>query len=308
MLRLAHRLLTLPIQCAADAHTAAWQRQNRIVQLIREQLRRDCPIIIADNVAEYVYGDPDAAFYDAEAGVPGVRFSFAHLGCLLPPFNVFFIEWRESLAWQKRWPGGAPATGWLIHPCDPDKKCLEVLPEARHVLVCLHSFEQRNGQPAVSGYTRQFAIDAEGNYLGTTRREIDESAHNAASTAFVALQTIGFMNCRNVEKVDATATEGPTAKWCRRQRVPALTYRVIQIDAQPSRKKRCASDCAEGGGPSKALHICRGHFAHYVDDGVSQGLFGRGQFGTFWVPSHTRGSLEHGRVVSTYNVNVPCNS
>jgi hypothetical protein len=37
-------------------------------------------------------------------------------------------------------------------------------------------------------------------------------------------------------------------------------------------------------------------------------LFGRRQFGTFWIPAHTRGSLEHGKVISTYNVKVPCNS
>lgn len=310
MLRLAHRLLVLPIQCMADAHTAEWQRQNYIAQLIRDRLRHDCPIIIADNVADYVCGDPDAAHYDCETELPGFQFSFARVGCLLPPFDAFFIEWRSPPSWREQFPKAVPAAGWFVFSQEPDKECLQHAPGAKQVLMFLHCFQRLSGQPAVSGNARQFAIDAEGNYLkGASINGPDYKVlGNDAGTAAIGLQTIGFMNCRNVEKVDATATEGPTAKWCRRQRVPALTYRVIQIDAQPSRKKRCASDCAEGGGPSTALHICRGHFAHYVDDGVSQGLFGRGQFGTFWVPSHTRGSLEHGRVVSTYNVNVPCNS
>ena len=76
------------------------------------------------------------------------------------------------------------------------------------------------------------------------------------------------------------------------------------LGAQP----RAGARKTEGDRSGKALHICRGHFAHFINDGVSTGLFGRRQFGTFWVPAHTRGSVEHGNVVSTYNVNLPCNS
>ena len=310
MLRLAHRLLALPIQCMAETHTAEWQRQNYIAQLIRDRLRRDCPIIIADNVAEYVYGDPDTARYHVENGHPGFPFSFTRVGCLLPPFDAFFIEWRDPPSWREQFPGVVPAAGWFILAQEPDQECLEHAPGAKLALMCLHCFERLNGQPAVSGNARQVALDAEGNYLkGATINGPDYAVSgNQLGTAAIGLQTIGFMNCRNVEKMDATPREAPTAKWCRRQRVPALTYRVIQIDANPSRKKRSESNCDEGGGLLKALHICRGHFAHFVDDGVSHGLFGRRQFGTFWIPSHTRGCLEHGKVVSTYNVKAPCNT
>ena len=59
----------------------------------------------------------------------------------------------------------------------------------------------------------------------------------------------------------------------------------------------------EGDRSGKSLHICRGHFSHYANDGTSLGLFGRGTtYGTFWIPSHARGSLEHGRIVSTYKI------
>ena len=124
----------------------------------------------------------------------------------------------------------------------------------------------------------------------------------------ILLHTLSFMQCKNVTPVDVTANEGPPPKWCRRQRVPELKYQALQIDPNIGAKPRTGERKTEGDRSGKALHICRGHFAHFVDDGVSRGLFGRNQFGTFWVPSHTRGSLEHGRIVSTYNVKAPCNS
>jgi hypothetical protein len=113
------------------------------------------------------------------------------------------------------------------------------------------------------------------------------------------------MNCKNVNRLDVTKEQGPLPRWCRRQRVPELAYHTLQIDPNAGRKPRPGERETAGDRSGKALHICRGHFAHFIDDGVSQGLFGRGQFGTFWVPSHTRGSLEHGRVVSTYQILAP---
>jgi hypothetical protein len=264
-------------------------------------------VIVADNVAEYVYGDPEANLYADDSGNAGILMSFARVGCLLPPFDAFFIEWRNPLTWRERLPKAVPATGWLVLHQEPDAECLEHAPEAKHALVFLHCFERLGGQPTVSGNARQFAIDAEGNYLmGACMNGPDFQAHgNNFGTAGIGLQTIGFMNCRNVERVDATPTEAPPAKWCRRQRVPVLSYRTIRIDPNLGRKKRSEGGCPDTNGPGKALHICRGHFARYLNDGVSPGLFGRRIYGTFWIPSHTRGSMEHGRIISTYNVNAP---
>jgi hypothetical protein len=50
--------------------------------------------------------------------------------------------------------------------------------------------------------------------------------------------------------------------------------------------------------PKKALHIARGHFAHYTED---RPLFGK-YTGTFWRPAHVRGSADFGTVKSTYKV------
>lgn len=47
--------------------------------------------------------------------------------------------------------------------------------------------------------------------------------------------------------------------------------------------------------------FCRGHFSTYTED---RPLFGKVS-GTFWVPSHVRGSAKQGVVVSDYNVKAP---
>lgn len=52
-----------------------------------------------------------------------------------------------------------------------------------------------------------------------------------------------------------------------------------------------------GSGLQRALHICRGHFKTYQD----QGLFGKHK-GTFWVPMHLRGTAEEGIVRKEYKI------
>jgi hypothetical protein len=120
----------------------------------------------------------------------------------------------------------------------------------------------------------------------------------------IPLLTHSFFHCKNVNRLDVTKEEGPSPKWCRRQRVPELKYHALQIDPNLGSNK-VGERKTEGDRSGKALHICRGHFMHCVNDGVNMGLFGRGVYGTFWVPSHTRGTLEQGKVLSTYTVKVP---
>jgi hypothetical protein len=53
-------------------------------------------------------------------------------------------------------------------------------------------------------------------------------------------------------------------------------------------------------GSRKALHVCRGHFAHYRE----RGLFGKYK-GTFWRPQHLRGSAEQGMQAKDYRITLP---
>lgn len=80
---------------------------------------------------------------------------------------------------------------------------------------------------------------------------------------------------------------------------PFLRYHTIDIE--PMKKVLRTEGNIEAEGLKRALHICRGHFSTYSEE---RPLFGR-VAGTFWIPSHTRGSIKEGMVISDYNVKVP---
>lgn len=112
----------------------------------------------------------------------------------------------------------------------------------------------------------------------------------------MALFTLSLMGCKNVTRTDATASHGPPAKWIKQQRAPTVRYEVLRLGSMRDTLK--GEGNIDANGPSKALHICRGHFAQYD---ATKPLFGK-YAGKFWIPSHVRGSLEHGAVVKDYNV------
>jgi hypothetical protein len=57
-------------------------------------------------------------------------------------------------------------------------------------------------------------------------------------------------------------------------------------------------------GLKKALHLCRGHFAHYTPE---KGFLGRplSEPLTIWKPAHVRGSASEGIVTKDYKVKAP---
>jgi hypothetical protein len=65
-----------------------------------------------------------------------------------------------------------------------------------------------------------------------------------------------------------------------------LKYHTIEIE--PMKKVLRHEGRIETEGLKRALHICRGHFAHYPE--TEPGLFGKGIQGDFWkrAPSATQ--------------------
>lgn len=107
-----------------------------------------------------------------------------------------------------------------------------------------------------------------------------------------------FMHCKNVESRDVSPPKPLSKKWEKKHGRPQVTYKVLDID--PMKKTLESEGGASESGLKKALHICRGHFAHYPE-----GLFNRGEPETVWKPQHVRGSTEAGAVVKDYNVKSP---
>lgn len=119
----------------------------------------------------------------------------------------------------------------------------------------------------------------------------------------IAMLAVGFMNCKNVTLVPAELPREFNRERKKAGLKPFVRYHTINIE--PMKKVLRAEGNIEANGLKKALHIVRGHFTHYGED---KPLFGRpGLHGTFWTPSHIRGSLDQGVVVSDYNVKAPAN-
>lgn len=114
-----------------------------------------------------------------------------------------------------------------------------------------------------------------------------------------ALLSISFMHCKNVQTSEITPPPPPLPtkrqiRWGQQPRQLA-TYHVLNIE--PMKQILKTEGQSEKIGLQRALHICRGHFAHYTD----KGLFGK-YYGTFWKPQHIRGSQHAGIVDKDYRI------
>lgn len=105
-----------------------------------------------------------------------------------------------------------------------------------------------------------------------------------------------LMACRNVAVKDVAPPEKLARAQLKKRGVPKVTYKVLDI--APMQKTLRSEGDMERNGLQKALHICRGHFAHY---GPDHPLFGK-YTGTFWKPMHIRGSASAGVVHKDYRV------
>lgn len=119
---------------------------------------------------------------------------------------------------------------------------------------------------------------------GRNKMQLLEEARDAHVPFYnTALLAISFLHCKNV-----TVRESPKPQIPRLSKAqPQLVYH--EIDIAPMRQILRAEGQEASVGTKKAIHICRGHFAHYQD---GRGLFGRAEGGTYWIPQHVRGQVK----------------
>ena len=124
-------------------------------------------------------------------------------------------------------------------------------------------------------------------------------AHTLIALTHPMLLAICFMHCKNVtqERVEGRLTR-QQRRHNPRQR-PPLTHHVLRID--PMRTVLASEGQSGTVGTKKAIHICRGHFAHYTDE---KPLFGR-VTGMIWRPDHVRGRAKGRQVTKEYEVHAP---
>lgn len=111
------------------------------------------------------------------------------------------------------------------------------------------------------------------------------------------LLALSFMHCKNIVLESNDPDRHLNNERRKAGLKPFVRYHTINIE--PMKKVLKTEGNSEIEGLKRALHICRGHFSTYSEE---KPLFGR-VAGTFWIPSHVRGSIKEGVVVSDYKVN-----
>lgn len=144
-----------------------------------------------------------------------------------------------------------------------------------------------------------------------------------------ALQTVGFLHCKNMKLDPVAPPPKLSKKHQKRTGRPLMRYHTLRLELP----RRAQQPGARGTGllGSPGQHIAAGHFAHYGDchpnpaggDRCSCNnkltyarcnrcgmhephgkLFGR-QEGIYWVPMHVRGNRSEGVVQTDFEVVVP---
>lgn len=322
MLRLAHRIIVDGVEMSDDVRNcSSGERQmwGGFAERFRESVAAST-VVIADEVMDYfvqtaTYGEISTDFNK-------------HAPCLAPPAERVFVEHKpnplalagvvESMPYGMRfcdqgvlfdWADADNADGlaerYRLPPGATER------PSAECRWFCLISFVQHfqwQGRSVVGfgGTTVLLWVGPRGesvsfNLICTSPTTIsnfakDEMLLDVIGTVYPAMLAVAFMNCKNVVRRDVTETEGPSPKWLRRQKAPEIRYHVLDIN--PMKEVLRTEGGIESNGLKKALHICRGHFVTYTEE---RPLFGK-ITGTFWKPSHVRGSVENGIVDKDYRL------
>lgn len=253
---------------------AAWVRK------MREDLDLGAPVIVIDNVADYVLGADSRDRWDA-ADIPNAA----------PPWHLAWYEFKvphvkddplpqlSELGWwveaQDREEGG-----WILH-CWPWSKIQSekdiVGPMGGHMVEVAPDGSVTRFTPMVfEGWSQDLAY-------GTLIYLVPVLMANA------------FAHCRNVREKEVTPPARLSRSHRRHHGTPLTRYSVLVID--PMREVLRREGRSDRVGTLRALHICRGHFKSFNE----KPLFGRLQ-GMYWWSPQVRGRAESGHIVKAYRV------
>ena len=139
------------------------------------------------------------------------------------------------------------------------------------------------------GFGGSFSIELAKSLLPETRYP---PLYNEAVAALLA---ICFAHCKGT-----SIEEHQPTRQIRRaaERTGKPTFSFHTIDIHPSTTILKSEGHISENGLVRALHICRGHFAHYTKE---HPLFGK-YTGTFYRPMHVRGSASQGITFKDYRV------
>jgi hypothetical protein len=312
-MRLAQRILSqnpaIPISTLGSPQ-AEGMKQDLKDQ--RKEIAR-CPKFIFDAVHDYCASQGKKEGWDPQRDFP----NFA------PPFTDFFAEWNTDYGQsgvfvrardladfvQGELSRASLLAQELFPQCTDGPSSEAMLADmARSLLACKWImrlfFWATDFRPPLCGRVVcpyvccNIFVDAQGACVNW----IEGSAHGPAPEVFALAQWawvvfgmgLSFLHCRNVARPEIDCNRED--RWHQKTRVPRMKFYTLDIN--PMREVLRVEGHSEENGIRRALHICRGHFAHYSEE---KPLFGKYP-GTFWVPDHVRGTSEAGVVIKDYRV------
>lgn len=248
-------------------------------------------VISADEVADYW------------ASLPVGTNIMDLLDILAPPFERLFVEFqkRPNPMRLESWGvliGTVPTEGddgWVLGASlvGELRKGRPVGPVARWIVPLDESGRPRRGDE--EGHDSMYAFPFQ--FADYPEEDAWRLTNVIGPLLFVpALFAISLMHCKNVDVRPFDPAERVSRKHERKHGRPLTRYYVLDI--QPIRGILDKEGEAQTKGLRHALHICRGHFKTYDEDAR---LFGR-HVGTYWWPSHVRGSAEKGVVEKDYRI------
>lgn len=301
-------------------------RESQLLHARQHEQITECvsraPVIVADNVCEYLYAGTDQEEWDYQKDFP----------CCAPPFPRFFVEMKRPTSVLSSDLGTVSNTimpqfwGWYCE-APPISEVPEIIERVRRPDL----LDDADGQWGIKGspeewkwaltcsllvanqgkvfffVTAVFIVSDSGQlmnrpaYLGTGLESFPPDVirlltNTSGSMGFPMLLALSFLNCKNVAVID----HEPRALTPREQRAGQRPWvRFKTLDIGPMRQVLRTEGGSDSHGLQRALHICRGHFATYSEE---RPLFGK-YAGRFWIPNHIRGSASAGVVVKDYRVN-----
>lgn len=279
MLRMAHRIL------ASTGRSFAFEPNSKAAALYDESKSavQRSHVIVADDIAEYFRGNWHKDHSDRDG-----RYMPSDFGVCRPVFDDLFIEYTTS-------DENCNATGI-------EQFGIQIWRNIDDSTFGAMIWFSSHGEPLFVPGVAEIGFDSNGVLTGSAfvpAGNVGQSTESMMAPLGPALLAMAFMNCKNVQRRDATEELAPSAKWIRRQKAPQIRYHVLDIN--PMKEVLRKEGGIESNGLKKALHICRGHFATYTED---KPLFGH-VTGTFWKPAHVRGQAEQGIVLKDYRVKMP---
>lgn len=265
------------------------------------------PVIIADE---------PAAWYTANWRPGGGTYKvplWDELPPIVPPFPDCWVEWTQYRGDDLMRVGVEVSTaavedGWLV-----DSRLFEQMP-AKGTAVWAMPYSAigqidregrwRSSSPSVTDIVENRWVNESdwATFASAPAPAIKQSAQEMAVHAIkIAMAAFGFMACRNV-RTETHELPAKLVRATRRRRgvEPVARWVTIRLP-RPASAGRQAGSAAAGEHDPLALHVVRGHFKTFTPE---RPLLGRA-VGTFFWPTHVRGSAEAGERHHVYEVGAP---